>query len=37
MMAGFIWAPTKGLKICPNMNQIGDDDATYRLNFEFKF
>ena len=37
MMAGFIWSPTKGLKICPNMNQVDVNDATYKINFEFKF
>ncbi len=37
LMAGFIWAPTKGLKICPNMIKVDDDDETYKINFEFKF
>ena len=37
LMAGFIWTPTKGLKICPNMVKVGDGDETYKMNFEFKF
>ena len=35
-MAGIIWAPTKGLDICPNMISTNDND-TFKLNFQFKF
>ena len=31
-MAGFIWTPTKGLAICPNVVK-----GNERINFEFKF
>jgi len=37
LMAGFIWSPVQGLKICPNINKVDDSDETYKVNFEFKF
>ena len=36
-MAGFIWSPAKGLKICPNVPDLNASDPTFRVNFEFKF
>ena len=35
-MLGFIWTPTKGLDICPNMISTDDDDV-FKMNFQFKF
>ena len=35
LMAGFIWTPTKGLAICPNI--VDDGEQTFKMNFEFKF
>ena len=35
-MLGFIWTPTQGLDICPNMISTDDDDV-YKMNFQFKF
>ena len=36
-MAGFVWTPTKGLSICPNINKMKIGDETFKVNFEFKF
>ena len=36
-MAGFIWSPAKGLKICPNVPDLNASNPTFRVNFEFKF
>jgi hypothetical protein len=37
LMAGFIWIPTEGLAICPNINNSKDGEETFKINFEFKF
>ena len=37
MMAGFIWSPTKGLSICPNMTQVTDEDDVFAIDVQFKF
>ena len=36
-MAGFMYSPTKGLKICPNVPDISAPNPTFKINFEFKF
>ena len=39
-IAGFIWAPTKGLAICPNITQVtqvGYEEDVFAVNFQFKF
>ena len=35
-MLGFIWTPSQGLDICPNMISTDGDDV-YKMNFQFKF
>ena len=37
MMAGFIWKPTKGLTVCPNITQVTDLDDSFAIDFQFKF
>lgn len=37
LIAGFNWAPTAGLNICPNVTQVDNSDDEYKVNFQFKF
>jgi len=36
MLAGIVWAPTKGLSICPHITQ-ADDEDTFAFDIQIKF
>ena len=37
LITGFVWTPTKGLNICPNVTQSDNIDDEFKVNFQFKF